>query len=66
MEINARRGDAFLFTGQQGQRVGIGRSRAVQVQGAWPQPGLADGCDLGRVHQRLTGQVQQGEHARHG
>ena len=36
------------------------------VQGAWPQPGIADGCHFSRIHQRLADQVQQREHARHG
>ena len=57
VELDAGGGDALLLAGQQGQRAGIGRGGAVQVQGAWPQPGVADGCDLGRVHQRLTGQL---------
>ena len=52
VELDAGGGDAFLLAGQQGQHAGIGRGGAVQVQGAWPQPGMADGRDFGRVHRR--------------
>ena len=51
--LNAGGGDAFLLAGQQGQRPGIGRSWAARVEGAWPQPVIADGCHLGRIHQSL-------------
>src|SRR5690348_377913 len=51
VELDAGAGDAFLLAGPQGQRADIGFGGVVQVQGAWPQPGVADGCDFGRVHQ---------------
>ena len=54
VEVHAGGGDAFLLAGQQGQRAGIGLGRAGQVQGARPQLGVADGGDLGRVHQRAA------------
>ena len=63
VELDAGGGDAFLLAGQQGQRAGIGFGGPVQVQGAWPQSGMADGRDFGRIHQRLTDQVEQGEYA---
>jgi len=66
VEINASGGDAFLLAGQQGQRAGVGRGGMVQVQGTRPQPGIADGRDFGRIHQRLPDQVQQGEHTGYG
>jgi hypothetical protein len=66
VELSSGGGDAFLLAGQQGQRAGVRPGRAVQVQGARPQPGVADGRDFGRVHQRLADEVEQAEHACHG
>ena len=54
VELNAGGGGTFLFAGQQGQRAGIGCGGTVRVQGAWPQPDVADCGDFGRVYQRLT------------
>jgi hypothetical protein len=54
VELDAGGGDTFLLAGQQGQRAAIGRGGTVQVQGAWPQSGVADCVDFGRVYQRLT------------
>ena len=54
MELNTRNGDAFLLAGQQNQRAGIGGSGAARVQGARPQPGMADGCDLGSIDKGLA------------
>jgi len=65
-ECHAGGGDALLFAGQQGQCAGIRLGRAVQVHRAGPQPGITDGRDLGRIHQRLADQVEQCEHARNG
>src|SRR5580704_14396580 len=54
VELDAGGGDTFLLAGQQGQRAAIGCGGTVQVQGAWPQPGIADCGDFSRVYERLT------------
>src|SRR5262249_44610541 len=46
--------DAFLLAGEQGHGADVGRGRAVHIQGPWPQVGVPDGGDLGRVDQRLA------------